>query len=574
MKRRTPSHANQTIVGVIPTRGNFFTVAHFADFNLWNNPPNGTGNPFIIDSGVYLQYTSIANSAASGLALTTNTGTNWNSILQPNSTTRLTIQNSPAHWPQVSGTAAHPVIYQAVSKPVMTSNGYPNFGLIRIDIDIGARTGTVTPADVSGLGSLGIYYMGQGTFVGPVVWGVDPNDSSHLIAADVTDGQMKVSRDAGATWMPDPVLTALVTESGQTPFSFPPGGYTPSGVGLQVHAIAFDPDTPGRILVGTEAAGIFQSTDNGQTWSKIPFSDYFIRGMTSFFFADRATVFVSTYGNGLWRIDPGSFPPPMLCGRTRTDCRIDLRDQVGEALYPGPKYVCPHAPDIPECQVIGVDGGVIEDLELDDKGSIKRGAISGKGLLAYRWNGKKISPDIGGIQFSKSDRPGRFNGCPACRGVLAEHGTIRGIVQEKGKVLAIIAEFGKPPLLSAQATSEWPSSSLSNQAGTGRTLPYLQLVGTIPVTGQVDVSPGDTVRVYGTGFCGSPTCSPVTLRIGTRVVTDNVRVDTKGSFRASFVVQESPGQYRVIASQVSATKTRIEDAKYLNVPIIDKGERE
>jgi photosystem II stability/assembly factor-like uncharacterized protein len=77
MKRRTPSHANEAIVGVIPTRGNFFTSAHFADFNLWNNPPNGTGNPFIIDSGIYLQYTSIPNSAASGLSLTTNTGTDW-----------------------------------------------------------------------------------------------------------------------------------------------------------------------------------------------------------------------------------------------------------------------------------------------------------------------------------------------------------------------------------------------------------------------------------------------------------------------------------------------------------------
>src|SRR5262245_2074595 len=116
--------------------------------------------------------------------------------------------------------------------------------------------------------------------------------------------------------------------------------------------------------------------------------------MTSFFFADGGTVFVSTYGNGLWRIDPGSFPPPMLCGRIARDCRIDLRDLFGEIVYPGPKYVCPHPPELPECQVIGVDRGVIEDLELGDKGIIKRGAISGEGLQAYRWDGKQVSLDL------------------------------------------------------------------------------------------------------------------------------------------------------------------------------------
>lgn len=283
VKRRPASHANETIVGVIPGRGNFFTVPHFTNFNLWNNPLNGTGNPFVINTGVYLQYTS-TSSAASGLSLTTNTGGNWNSITQPNSTTPLTIQNSLAHWPQVSGTVNNPVVYQAVTRPGTNSDGSQRFGLVRMDVNIAARTGTVTPADVSGLGSLGIYCMGQATFVCPVIWGVNPNDANHLIAPDVSDGQMKVSRDGGATWTPDAALTNLVTDSGQIPFTISQAANnTPAGVGLQVHAIGFDPDTPGRILVGTESAGIFQSLDNGQTWSKIRFSDYFIRAMTSFF---------------------------------------------------------------------------------------------------------------------------------------------------------------------------------------------------------------------------------------------------------------------------------------------------
>jgi photosystem II stability/assembly factor-like uncharacterized protein len=153
---------------------------------------------------------------------------------------------------------------------------------------------------------------------------MDANDPSHLIATDVQSGQMKVSRNSGRDWTVDASLTDLVTDAGQIPFS--------GGSGVEVHAIGFDLDTSGRILVGTEAAGIFHSTDNGQTWSKIAHSDFFIRGMTSFFFDTGGSVLVSTYGRGLWRIDAGSFPPPTLCdaessfellARSTADCLLN-----------------------------------------------------------------------------------------------------------------------------------------------------------------------------------------------------------------------------------------------------------
>jgi hypothetical protein len=79
MKRRPTSHDDQIIVGNIPTRGNFWTSPHFVDYNNWNNPPNGVGNPFIVDTSVYLQYTTLPNSSGNGLALTVNKGMNWES---------------------------------------------------------------------------------------------------------------------------------------------------------------------------------------------------------------------------------------------------------------------------------------------------------------------------------------------------------------------------------------------------------------------------------------------------------------------------------------------------------------
>jgi hypothetical protein len=57
-------------------------------------------------------------------------------------------------------------------------------------------------------------------------------------------------------------------------------------------------------------------------------------------------------------------------------------------------------------------------------------------------------------------------------------------------------------------------------------------------------------------------------------VAENVRADDKGTFRANFAVRELPGHYKVTASQVSATKAKIEDGRFLIVPVIDKGRRE
>lgn len=229
---------------------------------------------------------------------------------------------------------------------------------------------------------------------------------------------------------------------------------------------------------------------------------------------------------------------------------------------PDPKFICPRPPAIPDCQVVGVDRGIIEDMELSDKGLIKKIAISGQDLLAYNWDSKQIPLDIGGIEFSKSTEPGSFAGCPACSAVLKEGGTIKGIVQEKGQVLAIISEFSVP--------SGSALKPVNKSIQTVGTLPYLQLVGTIPVTGQPLAAAGDTVTVYGAGFCGSPTCSAITVRVGSRVVAENIKPDDKGTFRVSFPVREMPGQYLVTASQLSATKTAIEDRRLLIVPMMDK----
>jgi hypothetical protein len=277
----TPTDSGQTITGVdCGPCFNFQSAAHFASFGSWSNPPGPVvGNPFQIAPGTYMQFTQ-PSPPASTLNITTNTGASWTAVG--------TISQSLAGRPWIAGPPGNPTIYQGIQKP---GN---NIGLVKIT---GALTGTatVTAAD-TGLNSIGGYCMGQGTFVCPTVFGVDPNNAQHLIAADLGTNQMKVSTDGGASWNPDPTLTALVTGLGQFRFNEP-------FFGLQAHAIAFDPANGNRILVGTEAAGVIASLDGGATWTTL-FQSGQVGAITSFVFDEvRNDVFVSSYGRGLWKLN-------------------------------------------------------------------------------------------------------------------------------------------------------------------------------------------------------------------------------------------------------------------------------
>ena len=195
---------------------------------------------------------------------------------------------------------------------------------------------------------------------------------------------MKVTHDSGNNWSPMPA-TSLILDSGRFQFNVP-------NVAMQVHAVAFDPDVQGHILVGCEAAGVFESTDGGQTWAKVPFSDFFIRAISNFFFDRANTVVVATYGNGLWKLVPGELPSPILCHNPPARCWVDVRTLRGVTGFTG--AACPRPPDLPTCQVYGVEGGVIAGLELSDDGTITRVALRGGELRAYDMHGKKIDPSL------------------------------------------------------------------------------------------------------------------------------------------------------------------------------------
>jgi hypothetical protein len=80
------------------------------------------------------------------------------------------------------------------------------------------------------------------------------------------------------------------------------------------------------------------------------------------------------------------------------------------------------------------------------------------------------------------------------------------------------------------------------------------------------------VQVYGSGFCAAPRCSSVTLRIGNRVVAKGVKVDGKGSFKATVKVTETRGQYRVSATQKTEKGEELRDERTLVVVAPERDE--
>jgi hypothetical protein len=167
---------------------------------------------------------------------------------------------------------------------------------------------------------------------------------------------------------------------------------------------------------------------------------------------------------------------------------------------------------------------------------------------------------------TKASVRGPFTGCVACQRILKEGGTITGLTAVKDRVIAVIGRFPGP----LNATKTLPVASPSAVQATSDDAPYLQLVGKIAVTGQATTATGDSVDVYGSGFCGTTGCSPVTIRVDKRVAADDVRVDEKGGFKATVKVIEMPGHYGVSATQKTDKGIELHDERVLVVPVIDK----
>lgn len=396
----------------------FVTGPLMANQGTFPSAADAEDAPRLLAPGTYVQSTAPQNAQGSVFALTTNSGGNWNN--------RFSLPNWAWDLPKLSGDSNDPVLYIPMRTDGLTPDGYTVVGLERITDALGNNTPLVSA--VTGYGSLGIYGNMMGSHES---YGVDPQDPNFLIVADTIDKQVKVTTDGGATWKPDTALTDLVTQSGALKFSWSQGF-------SQTTAFAFDPECRGRILVGTEQAGVFETFDRGGTWRKIPNSER-IPQVDSFFFPGDGSVVVSSYGRGLWQ-----YFNPCPSGPLRTINQLAFAEPT--IYWKGARIPISqiHDPDAcPACVFFLVIGGKVMDYKTDPNTNALLQVTINKGHIeGYNWHGDPVpaSFDVvfdqstGGLQRDqqlqqflrgRNDLKGLFTEGPTLRGLLIYTDDIR-----------------------------------------------------------------------------------------------------------------------------------------------------
>jgi hypothetical protein len=138
------------------------------------------------------------------------------------------------------------------------------------------------------------YCYGQQSTGCSAVYAVDPNNYLNLYAVDFGTKAAVKSSDGGTTWSSDSTLTNLIGAVGSP--------MTDSRGDSQIHVFAYDPANSSRILVGTDDAGLFATSNGGQSWSALAGTSGTVN-ISSLYFDDRASVvYVGTYGRGLWKL--------------------------------------------------------------------------------------------------------------------------------------------------------------------------------------------------------------------------------------------------------------------------------
>jgi photosystem II stability/assembly factor-like uncharacterized protein len=252
----------------------------------WSDPPQGMGAPVLIRGDRYVQ------PVRSGLSLTANAGDDWQPFAAFFEETRGMPRLARA------GAGDHAIVYQTFRANL---SGPPSEGATRLlRVDFSQGNGVVVYPAMAGFGGLGISRTSAAMYP---VYGVDSRNAFHVIAPDIINGKMMETWNGGEEWDEIPGLTKLVTNDGKFLFhtDLPDAEAAPL-----VTAVSFSPDDPSLVLIGTREGGIYMSGDRGKTWSRITNSER-VPYVTSFFWENANTVYLSTYGRGLWKLQNTQF---------------------------------------------------------------------------------------------------------------------------------------------------------------------------------------------------------------------------------------------------------------------------
>lgn len=506
---------------------NFMANPHLANSQGWPNAPGGGAEapgdaPFEIVEDAYLQNAINPTMPPTfDYFLTLSAGAAWSKSFS------LTL--TPKGSSVFAGSPANPTVYQGVQRPGSLPNGGTRFGLMRVTNLAGQAV--VTPVDTTGIGAFGSLRVPIARYV---VFGVDPNNPNHLIAADAENNDMKFSADAGNSWHSLPQLTQAVTDNGKFLFEL-------QELSL-ASVIAWDPFDSCHILVGTIENGVIRSTDGGNTWKQIDGSTA-ATFISSFYFPPSGAVWVSTNGRGLWNLNLDR-----QSGAKAGNCRFPAGPAGGVPVGPvvainpttgsaqpfsglDDSVVCPR------CSVVVVRNGWVTDVERSDD-TVREIAISGGTISQVDRRGREIPLTIPNV-YRPGD--GKFEGQVWGRGVTGS-GRVRALVLEGNQLRAVIAA-GEDLRFAPQRTP------LVYVFGAGKT--------GVPSV----VQPDQPVRVIGTNFLPSSRQGQlVRILFDGNVVAQDVRVGADGSFSVELPVRHPPGELVVTVEQRDGRRLTIEKA--------------
>jgi photosystem II stability/assembly factor-like uncharacterized protein len=356
---------------------------------------------------------------------------------------------------------------------------------------------------------------------GEPVWAVKPDDERVLIAADATSGSMERSTTGGDEWEPMPELTSLVTDGGA--LRFETDGQS------QVTVVAFNPFDPSDVVVGTMAAGLFRSSDGGETWHPALGSER-IRNITAVAFDRDRTTYVTGDGYGIWRWRERLDRLPFDVLRIFEE-RLLVRDPASGELMPIDIIFNPDR--CPACTLVLARSGAIRSLRNDPKGGLIVGATEPQMLVT-----------VGGVRSIAPVLTLPENGfaelCPVCND--AKDLIVRGLLIGDGKVHAVLA--GKD--------EEWSLSDEFLFGGKG--MPQLELDGVQHGPGFDVAETGETISIRGDDF----NANDVVAIILNGQCVETAKTDVKGSFAVRITLQVIPGQSYIAAVQKGSKLVRRE----------------
>ena len=519
--------ANTKLTGVsCGACGNFVSEPVLASQAGWPDPPNNNGNPRLLKPQYYIQNTAVPGLTGNIFDVTTDTGGSW--------TPRYGFPEDVRDLSKVSGDTSDPTVFTAVRRTGSTPDGQEILGIKRIT-GVTAN-GTPVLSDVSGFGSLGIFAT---MFAWYKPFGVDPENPNNFIVADIIDNAVKKSTDAGASWTPDATLTSLITASGNLRFR--------SGPFTQLSAYGYDPTCPGHVMVGTIQAGIFQTFDNGATWTKVRDSEI-VPNVGSFFFHRMGQAVVSSYGRGLWTVDYSCPKKPLR------PHGLQLAEPT--IYWKGGRIPISqiHNPDAcPVCTFVLVQGGRILDFIVDEKtGKVQEITLSGGEVKQFNWERDEVPLEV---HTSRGQRLGTFGGDKTLVSYLQENGVqIKGLMLEKGVLKGVILSQVdvSPQQLPAKREAAAPRIELNIPSTEGKGIP---------------VGSGDGIVIHGFQFeRGAPI---EVLLDGEPVKLDKQpEVDEKGSFTVTAPPILNIGGHTILVRQ-RTTHGVLQDAFTFHVTVQD-----